>query len=145
MFQIISMSPTLNPLPRALRAGGNELLFCREDLKHPPTPVGGICWRTKVSFLYKRSEQSTHPLPWLWQKLNSPHGSVGMFQIISMSPTLNPLPRALRAGGNELLFCREDLKHPPTPVGGICCRTRVSFRNDLNHPPTPRGWDFDVL
>jgi len=44
VFQIISMRPTLNPLPRALRAEGNELLLCREDLNlnHRLTAVSGM-------------------------------------------------------------------------------------------------------
>ena len=45
--------------------------------------------------------------PRLCQKLNSPHGSVEMFQIISRRPTLDPLPRAVRAGGNESCFSVE--------------------------------------
>jgi len=50
-----------------------------------------------------------HQLPRLCQKLNSPHGSVEMFQIISMRPTLDPLRRALRAGGNESCFSVETI------------------------------------
>jgi len=56
---------------------------------------------------YPDHEEEFHSRQRLCQKLNSPHGSVEMFQIFSMRPTLDPLPRALRAGGNESCFSVE--------------------------------------
>ena len=107
MFQIISTRPTLDPLPRALRAGGNELLLCREDLKHPPT-CRWWDFRAQPRRVLEGSETE------------SPTRSVGMFQIISTETDTKSLPaRFARRRKRELLLCREDLKHRPTCRGCV--------------------------
>src|SRR5215218_7324272 len=114
--------------PAALKSHQRQLVdrsspFLREDLKYPPTAVGGI----------------NGLIP-----LTAVGGSFKCF-------LLKNHPAALKSHQRQLVdrsspFLREDLKYPPTAVGGITKRFRgMSVERDLNQSTHCRGWDLGLF
>ena len=68
-----------------------------------------------------------------------------MVQILSPTVPYKSKIRAVKNSSAKVILCREDLKHPPTAVGGIEDLVQVAHcREDLKHPPTAVGgiWTF---